>query len=224
MLNYTNKMTKEAEGKETNNKTNIPATVYSMLITTHLELGEYEQARELINTLEKDNTPIDSSVYETFITTLGFFGGKGEGKSETMEEVTRVVERMKDKGLEPSMNAYKELLNNLINQRKTDNAVEVLEFLCATKKDLNVDLFTAPIREYCSNEEPKKALKVVELMKKVGVLPNEYLVTALIFCLVRTKQLTTAWDIVEWAKSAGLDIVRFGDIIQNAQKKSSKSK
>eukprot|EP00026_Physarum_polycephalum_P004673 Phypoly_transcript_04695.p1 GENE.Phypoly_transcript_04695~~Phypoly_transcript_04695.p1 ORF type:complete len:686 (+),score=97.18 Phypoly_transcript_04695:63-2120(+) len=222
ICNYINKTDKYPEGKEANKKP-IPTAVYSMLISTYLEMGEHEQARTLINTLEKENTPIDSTVYEAFITALGFIESKGDegtrGGSETVAEVAQVVECMQEKGLEPSINVYSELINNLINQNKTDKAVEVLEALYTKKQHLDVELFTPPIREYCSNEEPEKAMKVVELMKKGEVLPNEYLVTSLVFCLVRAKQFNTAWDVVGWGKMAGMDIIGFGDIIQNAQKK-----
>jgi pentatricopeptide repeat protein len=205
----------------TDKKTNMPTTVYSMMISTYLELGNYNHAHELINTLEASNTIIDSSVYETFITVLGFASvqEKKEAINDAVEEVMKMVAHMKERGLEPNITVYKQLINNLINQNKTDKALELLESLCKTKKDLSVDLFSPLVHAYCSNESPTKALKIVDLMKEAGVAPNEYLITTLIFCLVRTKQFNIAWNIVSWAKSAGLDIIGFGDIIQNSQKK-----
>jgi len=213
---------KDQVGLTTETNKTIPARAYSMVISAYLETADYGPARELINTLENSNMSLDSSVYETFITALGFAGGRGKGGTtdkDSVEEVTRMVAHMKERGLEPSTNTYKQLLNNLINQNKTEKAVELLQSLCETKKELHVDLFTMVIRAYYSNEEPTKALQVVELMKQVGVLPNEYLATALVFCLVRAKQFNTAWDIVAWVKTAGLDIIGLGDIIQAAQKK-----
>lgn len=206
---------------EPNNKPDVPVTVYSMVISAYLETGEHSQALEIITNLEAGNTPVDSSVYETFITALGFAGTKDKEPTEsnTVEKVVNMVEHMKARGLEPSITAYKQLLNNLINQHKTDKAAELLTSLCNTMREVDVNLFTSLVQAYCSNEEPDKALGVVNLMKKVGVLPNNYLATALIFCLVRTKQFDKAWDIVAWAKSGGLDIIGFGDIIQSAQKK-----
>lgn len=193
------------------------------MLSCYMETGNYQQAKQLITELEASGMKVDASVYSSFITTLGFGGeGGAEGtKTEAVKEVMQMVDHMKSLGHEPGLNTYRQLINNLINLLQPDKAFKLLVSLCntRTKEVLSVDLFSPLVRAYCSNEEVVKALAVVEQMKRVKVAPNEFLVTALVFCLVRDKQFDSAWQVVEWAKECGLPTSGPADVIQSAEKK-----
>jgi pentatricopeptide repeat protein len=189
-----------------------------MVLSAYFELGEHELAKDMITTLEATNTKIDVSVYETFISTLGY----GAGGDRTAEEVVQMVNHMQDRGLQPGVSTYLQLLNNFINSQQHDRAFNLLASLYSDGKvhTKTAELFAPLVRAFCSDDEAAKALKVVDLMKKVQVLPNEFVVTALIFCLVKGKLFKEAWDTTTWAKGSGLDTLNFEDVIRTAQKKS----
>lgn len=227
---YYKNQTTLSEQNQPTEETDIPASVYSIMLSCYLETGNYQQAKQMISELETGGVEIDASVYSSFITTLGFGGERADGaekvegtkKTEAVGEVLQMVDHMKARGHEPDTNTYRQLINNLINLHQPDKAFQLLISLVNSNKmtkDAISDVFSPLVRAYCSNEDADNALKVVGLMKKVNVAPNEFLVTALVFCLVRGKQFNQAWDVVAWAKNCGLDTNGFSDVIQTAQKK-----
>jgi len=172
----------------------IDATAYNCVLEVCVASGNRAAATKLLKRMEARGH-VDVVSYNTYMKVL-FADGAGE--------ISSVLQSMRSRGLRPNAVTYNSLIKNAVMRQDLQGAWTLISQM--EEEGTNPDAFTCSILmkglKHTSNSEVVD--KVVDLIHRCNVTPDEVLVNCLLEAYVRLRNIPRLVQILERFKSTGV--------------------
>jgi len=173
----------------------IDATAYNCVMEVCVASGSREEAAKLLKRMENKGH-VDVVSYNTYMKILFANGALGE--------VENVLQSMRGRGLKPNAVTYNSLIKDAVMRQDMQRAWVLIGQM--EKEGTRPDAFTCSILmkgvKHSSSSEVVD--RVVDLIKRARVTPDEVLVNCLLEAYVRLRNIPRLTQILEQFKSTGV--------------------
>jgi len=134
----------------------IDSVIYNTSLATCAAAGQVEEARALLEEMERTEGLADAITYNTLM--------KGYAKTGRMEQCFEVFQRLKLQSVAPSQVTYGILLDGFINENQLERAADIFNTMISEGFALNTVLFTTLIKGFARAGDVDQAMNVYKQM------------------------------------------------------------